>query len=142
MMHMLTVIEHANQGRLIKAYEEVPNATAYESAIAHLHKVSIKEGFDLLFGDKGLDLVGVPMDSKIPSMATASGSFNLASSTNIVKPGARIPHCHNASRYIGSSRPPFRSCDQGASGTGRCDVQIHERFRGGIPEESDSAAAS
>ncbi|KAF2257469.1 amidase signature enzyme [Trematosphaeria pertusa] len=65
--------QHANQGRLIKAYEEVPNATAYESAIAHLHKVSIKEGFDLLFGDKGLDLVGVPMDSKIPSMATASG---------------------------------------------------------------------
>jgi amidase len=35
--------------------------------------VVIENGFNPLFDEKGLDLIAVPQDSKIPSMATASG---------------------------------------------------------------------
>lgn len=35
--------------------------------------MAIENGFDPLFEEKGLDLIAVPQDSKIPSMATASG---------------------------------------------------------------------
>ncbi|KAF2870747.1 hypothetical protein BDV95DRAFT_574534 [Massariosphaeria phaeospora] len=72
--------EHSNQERLVKSYEDVPDVLygavrkTYEAAIAHLRKVAVKDSFDFLFsGDKALDIVAIPMDSKIPSMATASG---------------------------------------------------------------------
>lgn len=46
----------------------------YEAAKAHLRKVAIEDGFNRLFLDKGLDIVAVPQDSKIPSMAAATGN--------------------------------------------------------------------
>lgn len=65
--------DHANQERLIQAYNFRPSEERYEEAIQHLRKVVIETGLDPLFEEKGLDLIAVPQDSKIPSMATASG---------------------------------------------------------------------
>ncbi|KAL5119079.1 hypothetical protein ACEQ8H_003003 [Pleosporales sp. CAS-2024a] len=66
--------DHADQGRLIKAYEETVDSKEYEAAKAHLRKVAIEDGFNRLFLDKGLDIVAVPQDSKIPSMEAATGN--------------------------------------------------------------------
>ncbi|CAH0023746.1 unnamed protein product, partial [Clonostachys rhizophaga] len=65
--------DHANQQRLIQAYKERPTAERYDEARRHMKKVVIEDGFEPLFSGKGLDLVAVPQDSRIPSMATASG---------------------------------------------------------------------
>jgi hypothetical protein len=62
---------------LIKANTEIPDLETYNKAIAHLRTVSIEDGWDPLFGDKGLDLVAVLQDSPIPSMATAASEIQL-----------------------------------------------------------------
>ncbi|CAG9998783.1 unnamed protein product [Clonostachys byssicola] len=65
--------DHANQQRLIQACKKRPTAEQYEEARRHMEKVVIENGFEPLFSGKGLDLIAVPQDSKIPSLATASG---------------------------------------------------------------------
>jgi hypothetical protein len=65
--------DHANQGRLVQACDSRPTEERYEEAIQHLKKVAIENEFDLLSDGKGLDLIADLQDSKIPSMATASG---------------------------------------------------------------------
>ncbi|CAG9953360.1 unnamed protein product [Clonostachys rosea f. rosea IK726] len=51
---------------------ERPTAERYEEAHRHMEKVVIEDGFETLLSGMGLDLIAVPQDSKIPSMATAS----------------------------------------------------------------------
>jgi amidase len=46
-----------------------------------MEKVVIEDGFETLLSGMGLDLVAVPQDSKIPSMATASGECSSLLST-------------------------------------------------------------
>lgn len=60
---------------MIQAHNSRPTEQRYEDAIRHLKKVVIEDGFEPLFDVKGLDLIVAPQDSKIPSIATASGSF-------------------------------------------------------------------
>lgn len=64
---------HTNQERLIMAYNNIPSEEEYEKAKSHLQRVAVEDGLNKLFGDKGLDIIGIPQDSKISSIASASG---------------------------------------------------------------------
>ena len=67
-----------------------PTEERYEEALQHLKKVT-EEGFNPLFDVKGLDLIAVPQDSKIPSIATASGQSSLVPSKSSKNADANIP---------------------------------------------------
>ncbi|KAH0266522.1 hypothetical protein KCU91_g10694, partial [Aureobasidium melanogenum] len=65
--------EAPDQDRLIKALKDVPSQEKYENAIAHMRKISREDGIDETMRKHGLDVVVMPTESAICSIASAAG---------------------------------------------------------------------
>ncbi|KAJ5876312.1 amidase signature enzyme [Penicillium soppii] len=69
--------DYPSQSRLIAARDQVPSTADYNAVISHLEKVTVELG--AIFDSHDIDLIVVPTDSRICSLASASGrSYNNA----------------------------------------------------------------
>jgi hypothetical protein len=74
---LITELDYPSQSRLIAARDQVPSTADYNAVISHLEKVTVELG--AIFDSHDIDLIVVPTDSRICSLASASGrSYNNA----------------------------------------------------------------
>jgi hypothetical protein len=73
---MLTTAEAPDQDRLINALKDVPSQEKYEEAVAHMRKVSRLDGIDKTMTDHDLDVLVMPTESAICSIAAAAGCWH------------------------------------------------------------------